>query len=962
MSKNTQISELINFISVDGSGNVVFTTVSAAATNTDKFLVSDTGVLKFRTAAQLLSDIGAQASGSYQAALSGTGFVKISGSTISYDNSTYATETYVGTAISNLVASSPATLDTLNELALALGSDPNFATTVATSIGTKQAQLNGTGFVKISGTTISYDSSTYLTTASASSTYLTTTTAGTTYVPYTGATADVVLGNNNLKSKNTFLEGDGLYNGGGLRIKQYISQADGIDGYNTISSQTSGFAFSSSRGSGVFNNFILDPTSLPDNTQRSYILPNANGTLALTSNIPTNNNTLTNGAGYITSSALSTYLPLAGGIMSGNISYGVGNGVAWYLQPQAVGGGPSNGAVLRLKSHSGAGALSDRSGALAWIDGNNSRLDLFEWNSSLINAYVPINGTSAVFSSSVTATSLNISGSSNAIVTINSTYVNGGFLQMQKSGTNYGYVGCSASLLSGTTNDFAIISPSGTLELGGGNARGLIFSTTNVATFTSTVQSIGQIVYSPTLGYVSTSYQSYAGAQTWYVGAGSSGVSIHPFVIGRNLNGNSADFSIASTGAATFNSSLTVTTTGTFGFQDYRTQATQNVLVLRGEGVSGAYSPSLFNFYTKPGTTVNGIASIIIKSKYGSDAESGNIFELKGDGQFVAAGLITGQSSIHQSNAAGLIASNKWGTYNGGSTAMTFAYNTSGSVVWTNNSDRMFLTGDGYLGVGITPTYPLHITSTIANFTAGIINTSSGNNAGLLIKAGINSGNEILRCQTGTGANRFLVDVSGEITSTDGEIYFKRTAFDNYGHVYMGSNRHFYVRNSGPYNMYLQTNNVNQITLQNDGVTVISQLRTSTLYSEFSINLSGSYTSGTYYKICDSSQLTSGGIYMIVAYVDTYAAGGGLYFCTFASVPFYWFAGGSNSVSIQTLPTMLGTGHHNLTPPTVRIRLSTAASGDAGKQLLEFDPNGNWSNINGTSGATVTFYVKRIGS
>ncbi len=36
----------------------------------------------------------------------------------------------------------------------------------------KQAALNGTGFVKITGTTISYDNSTYLTTSSASSTYL----------------------------------------------------------------------------------------------------------------------------------------------------------------------------------------------------------------------------------------------------------------------------------------------------------------------------------------------------------------------------------------------------------------------------------------------------------------------------------------------------------------------------------------------------------------------------------------------------------------------------------------------------------------------------------------------------------------------------------------------------------------------------------------------------------------------
>ena len=75
----------------------------------------------------------------------------------------YATQSYVGTQIANLVASAPATLDTLNELSVALGNDPNFATSVATSIGTKQAQLNGTGFVKVIGTTVSYDNNTYLT-------------------------------------------------------------------------------------------------------------------------------------------------------------------------------------------------------------------------------------------------------------------------------------------------------------------------------------------------------------------------------------------------------------------------------------------------------------------------------------------------------------------------------------------------------------------------------------------------------------------------------------------------------------------------------------------------------------------------------------------------------------------------------------------------------------------------------
>lgn len=51
-----------------------------------------------------------------------------------------ATTAFVSTAIGNLVASAPTALDTLNELAAALGNDANFATTVTTNIGTKLAK------------------------------------------------------------------------------------------------------------------------------------------------------------------------------------------------------------------------------------------------------------------------------------------------------------------------------------------------------------------------------------------------------------------------------------------------------------------------------------------------------------------------------------------------------------------------------------------------------------------------------------------------------------------------------------------------------------------------------------------------------------------------------------------------------------------------------------------------------
>lgn len=56
----------------------------------------------------------------------------------------YATESYVDTAVSNLINSAPGTLDTLNELAAALGNDPNFATTVATNIGGKVSKSGDT--------------------------------------------------------------------------------------------------------------------------------------------------------------------------------------------------------------------------------------------------------------------------------------------------------------------------------------------------------------------------------------------------------------------------------------------------------------------------------------------------------------------------------------------------------------------------------------------------------------------------------------------------------------------------------------------------------------------------------------------------------------------------------------------------------------------------------------------------
>lgn len=70
-----------------------------------------------------------------------------------YDSSykNVATEDYVTTSINNLIDSSPATLDTLNEIAAALNDDPNFHTTITNLINGKQNTLTaGTGISIIS--------------------------------------------------------------------------------------------------------------------------------------------------------------------------------------------------------------------------------------------------------------------------------------------------------------------------------------------------------------------------------------------------------------------------------------------------------------------------------------------------------------------------------------------------------------------------------------------------------------------------------------------------------------------------------------------------------------------------------------------------------------------------------------------------------------------------------------------
>jgi len=112
------------------------------------------------------------------------------------------------------------------------------------------------------------------------------------YVPYTGATQAVNLGLYNLSSNN--LIANGATNSGALLLKQTLNSSVINLGYTTITPSSAyllRFGFSTS--SGVWKSFRLNVFSLTDNTERAYTMPNADGTIALTSDIPSL-------AGYVT--------------------------------------------------------------------------------------------------------------------------------------------------------------------------------------------------------------------------------------------------------------------------------------------------------------------------------------------------------------------------------------------------------------------------------------------------------------------------------------------------------------------------------------------------------------------------------------------------------------------------------------------------------------------------------------
>ena len=172
---STTIANGTSNVAVANNGNI-----STTRSGTARFVVNDTGAsvtgnLDVSAGVDVTGNITATGTvdGVDIAALNTTvGNLGVSGGVIASNttattqsqgnNSTkIATTAYTDTAVSNLVDSSPSALNTLNELAAAIGDDANFSTTITNSIATKMPKSGGefTGNITCENITPDADSS-----------------------------------------------------------------------------------------------------------------------------------------------------------------------------------------------------------------------------------------------------------------------------------------------------------------------------------------------------------------------------------------------------------------------------------------------------------------------------------------------------------------------------------------------------------------------------------------------------------------------------------------------------------------------------------------------------------------------------------------------------------------------------------------------------------------------------------
>jgi hypothetical protein len=148
----TAATQTLTNKTMDGASNT-FTNIPTGALSTSVVTLTGTQTLTNKTLTSPTINGGTVSSATVTSATIASstlssdlaaGAYKITGLATPTATADAATKGYVDTAVANVVASAPATLDTLNELAAALGNDASFSTTVTTNLAGKLSKTGGT--------------------------------------------------------------------------------------------------------------------------------------------------------------------------------------------------------------------------------------------------------------------------------------------------------------------------------------------------------------------------------------------------------------------------------------------------------------------------------------------------------------------------------------------------------------------------------------------------------------------------------------------------------------------------------------------------------------------------------------------------------------------------------------------------------------------------------------------------
>jgi hypothetical protein len=336
------------------------------------------------------------------------------------------------------------------------------------------------------------------------------------YVPYTGATSSLDVGTNDLSGRYLNANG-GVALGGVVNIKQDAAYIPRGNGYSSIASSNVLFDFFAYTGASTYKQFSLRFDGLTNNTNRIYTLPDASGTLALTSQIPAN---------PVGGTGTTNYLPKFTGATTIGNSQLIDNGtqVGVGLTPNTSYG------TLQIKSPASVYSI-DLVGRSA---GLNSENQITFWNSTQTSGLAYIyNSLSNLYIGTGANQPFTLSSAGNFI--FGSTTDAGFKLDVNGTGRFSGNL-----TITNSGNVFSTISTTTNTGVAAYIATNDISNTTEIGTWGSTRTGFGAI--QPNNGYIYSGVDLAIGSATNL-----------KFATGGS---NSTRLTINSLGAATFSSSV----------------------------------------------------------------------------------------------------------------------------------------------------------------------------------------------------------------------------------------------------------------------------------------------------------------------------------------------------------------------------------------------------------------------